>query len=147
MKLSSRARYALRAMMVLAREGKGERPVNLGVVAERTAISRPYLEQVVMSLKSAGLLRAISGKNGGHLLARPAKSIRLSEIVEAAIGPINIVECVGDPDSCMKAAGCDCRGLYALINRRVRETFASFTLADLADHSVKKAVARELAQA
>jgi Rrf2 family protein len=106
MKLSSRARYALRAMMVIAREGSPAKPANLRLVAARTAISRRYLEQVVISLKSAGLLKAVSGNKGGHYLARPANTITLGQIVEAAIGPLNIVECVGNAESCMRAKGC-----------------------------------------
>jgi Rrf2 family protein len=131
-------------MMVVAQEGKDATPVNLGVVSERTSISRRYLEQVAISLKNAHLLRAISGKNGGHLLTRPADKILLGEIVEAAIGPINIVECVGDPESCMVLEGCDCRSLYVLINQQIRGAFNKFTLADLANHQMAKEVAKEL---
>ena len=147
MKLSTRARYALRAMMVVAREGDDSTPINLGIVSERTSISRRYLEQVAISLKNANLLRAVSGKKGGHLLTRPAKDILLGEIIEAAIGPINIVECVGDPESCMVLEGCECRSLYVLINQQIRGAFNKYTLADLADHKMAKSVAKELASA
>lgn len=145
MKLSSRARYALRAMMVIARESKGGRPVNLGVVARETSISRAYLEQVAISLKNAGLLKGFPGKNGGHLLARPAGDIRLGSIVEAAIGPVNIVGCIGDPAGCPRSGTCDIRPLYSLINGNIREAFNAFTLADLAGKRVAKLAARRLA--
>ncbi len=145
MKLSSRARYALRAMIVVAREGKEGKPVNLGVVADQASISRRYLEQVVISLKNAGLLKAVSGMKGGHLLTRPAGNIMLDEIVEAVIGPINIVECISDPESCLLLEGCACRSLYLLINQRIRNAFNSFTLEDLVEHRIDKAVEKELA--
>ena len=140
MKLSTRARYALRAMMVVARESGDGVPVNLSKVAERTHVSRRYLEQVAISLKNAGLLKAVSGKNGGHSLSRPAGEIRLGEIVEAAIGEINIVECVRQPESCLKTDSCECRDLYSLINQRILESLNEFTLADLAAGRMKKMI-------
>ena len=132
-------------MMVVAREGIDGKPVNLGVVSERTSVSRRYLEQVAISLKNAGLLRAVPGRNGGHMLTRPAKDITLGEIVEAAIGPINIVSCLRDPEDCLRSVDCECHELYALLNQRIRGTFNAFTLADLAERKVQKTVAKELA--
>jgi len=123
-------------MMVVARESGDGKPVSLGLVAERTAISRRYLEQVAISLKNAGLLRAVSGKNGGHLLAKPMGEISLGEIVEAAIGPINIVQCVCEPDDCMRSEGCECRRLYVLINQQIKDAFNSYTLSDLAERKI-----------
>jgi len=141
MKLSTRARYAIRAMTVVAREGDDDTPINLGEVSDRTKISRRYLEQVAISLKNAGLLKAVSGKKGGHLLARPADDIRIGEIIEAAIGQINIVECVSNPEACIHLDGCECRGLYSLINQQIRETLNSYTLADLAERKIDKKIA------
>lgn len=145
MKLKSRARYALRAMTVIARETRDGIPVNLAEVADRTALSKRYLEQVAISLKNAGLLKGISGKKGGHLLTRPAKDIRLGEIIEAAIGPINIVDCVLNPDICMLVDGCECRSLYQLINQRILESLNAYTLDDLAEHRVDSLAKKQLA--
>jgi len=125
-------------MMIVARESRDGTPVNLGFVAERTAISRRYLEQVAISLKNAGLLKALSGKKGGHMLTRPAREIMLDEIVEAAIGPINIVDCIADPESCISTDGCECRGLFVWINKRIKGAFNAYTLADLAEGRVEK---------
>ena len=144
MKLATRPRYALRAMTVIARQCRDGKPVNLAEVADRAHISRRYLEQVAISLKNAGLLKAVQGKHGGHLLGRPAEDISLGEIVEAAMGPINIVDCVLHPEECMMIEECGCRGLYQLINARIRETFNSFSLADLAEKRVELEVARQL---
>lgn len=131
MKLSTRARYALRAMIVIAREGEEGKPVNLAEVARRTGISHRYLEQVAISLKNAKLLRAVAGKNGGHMLARPAEDIRLGEIVEAAIGEICVVDCVLDPENCGQSDKCSCRDLYSLVNKRILDTMNDFSLEDL----------------
>ncbi len=131
MKLSTRARYAIRIMICFSRESRDGKPVKLADVARRTELSHRYLEQVAISLKNAKLLKGMSGKNGGHILARPAEKIKLGEIVEAAIGEVNVVDCVLDPDICMRSEKCECRDLYCLLNKRIRDTLNEFTLADL----------------
>jgi len=145
MKLTTRARYALRAMVQIARGGGDGKPVSISDIAEKTAVSKRYLEQLVIPLKNATLIRGVSGKQGGYLLAKSADTIRVGDIIEAAIGPINIVDCVSDPDSCMKLEWCECRPLYVLLNQRIRSAFNAFTLADLAEHRMVQAVAEELA--
>lgn len=131
--------------MVIAGESRNGIPVNLGYVSEQASISRRYLEQVAISLKNGGLLKAVSGKKGGHLLTRPADEITLDEIVEATIGPINIVDCLSDPESCMLEKDCECRSLYMLINKQIKKAFHNYTLADLVDHKVGKGARKELA--
>lgn len=145
MKLTTRARYALRAMVQIARGGRDGKPVSISDIAEKTAVSKRYLEQLVIPLKNATLIRGVSGKQGGYLLAKPADAIRVGDIIEAAIGPINIVDCVNDPDLCMKLEWCECRPLYVLLNQRIRGAFNAFTLADLAEHRMEQAVAQEMA--
>jgi len=131
MKLSTRGRYALRLMLDIARSGKDGRPVSLTSVTGRTDISRGYLEQLALPLRNANLLKAVSGRYGGYMLAKPATEITLGRIIEAAIGPINLVECVARPDDCMRSEGCECRMVYQLINRRITEVLDEYTLADL----------------
>jgi Rrf2 family cysteine metabolism transcriptional repressor len=145
MKLNTRARYVLRAMIQIERNSRDGKPVNLSDIAAKTSLSRRYLEQLVIPLKNASLIRGLSGKEGGYLLAKPPEKIRVGDIVEAAIGPINIVGCVNDQDSCMQVEWCECRPLYVLLNQRIRDAFNSFTLADLAEHRIEQAVAKELA--
>lgn len=131
MKLSTRGRYALRLMLDIGRFGTNGKPVSLTAVHERTDISRGYLEQLALSLRNSDLLRATSGRYGGYILAKPASEITLGRIIEAAIGPINLVECVARPDDCMRSEGCECRMVYQLINRRITEVLNEYTLADL----------------
>jgi Rrf2 family protein len=119
-------------MLDIARFGSEESPVSLSTVAERGDISRGYLEQLALGLRNANLLKAVAGRYGGYRLARPASEITLGRIIEAAIGPINLVECVANPDDCLRSEGCECRQLYALINRRITEVLDEYTLADLA---------------
>ena len=132
MKLSTRARYALRMMLEIARR-EDQGAVSLGVVSNETDISRRYLDQLAMALKQAGLVRGRSGKGGGYILTRSADSISVGHIVEAAIGPINVVECVRRPDTCDKSGPCECRMVYRLINQRISEVLDEISLATLAD--------------
>ncbi len=133
MKLSTAARYAVRSMVALSRLSEGNnQPISLEQVAQNTSISRKYLEQLARKLKSASLVTGVSGRNGGYLLAHSPDDIRIGQIVEAAIGPINIVGCVLDPDSCIIADCCECRTLYCVLNNKIREILYGFTLTDLA---------------
>jgi len=131
-KLSTRARYSLRLMVEIARRGDGASPLSLAQVARGGDLPRRYLEQLVIGLKSADLLRGVSGKDGGYYLARAAAEIRVGEILEAAVGPIRIVDCVEDARECLRSEFCQCRSVYTLINRRISEVLSEFTLADLA---------------
>jgi Rrf2 family transcriptional regulator, cysteine metabolism repressor len=135
MRLTTRARYALRMMLDLARNGGLERPVSLAAVAERTDISRGYLEQLAMALRNARLVRGVAGRYGGYRLTEPPERITVGQIVEAATGPVCVVDCVDDPASCPRAEDCECRLVYGLVNERIAEVLREYTLADLLDPS------------
>ncbi len=132
MKLSRRARYALRMMVAIVRHSNGSHMVSLSQIAEKTNLSRRYMEQLAIGLKNASLIVGVSGKGGGYMLARPAEEINVGQIVEAAIGPINIVECVVQPELCIQSEECECRWLYHRINQGVCEVLNEFSLAELA---------------
>lgn len=139
MKLSTRARYGLRMMVEIARHARAGDPVSLADVADRTEISRRYLDQLAVGLKNATLIRGIAGKGGGYILVKPAEQIKIGQVVSAAIGPINIVECVGRPETCAKSDRCECRLIYKLINDRVNEVLSEISLADLAYGNLARA--------
>ena len=130
MKLNTRARYALRMMIELTRRTRDGETISLADISGTTDISRRYLEQLAMELRRAGLIRGVVGKGGGYALARPPEEITVGHIVTAAIGPINVVECVERPEQCLKAEVCDCRPIYRLLNSRVHGVLDSITLAD-----------------
>ncbi len=146
MRLSSRARYALRMMLDIGHYSKQGRLVSLSVVAERTGLSRGYLEQVAATLRSARLIRSVAGRSGGYRLARPAGKITVGDIIEATIGPVCLVDCIEEPDSCLRVEYCECRVVYSLINYRIREVLHGYTLTDLLDPSWINSVGGEVAQ-
>lgn len=143
MKLSTRARYALRMMVEIAQQTQDGTAVSLSDVADRTEMPRRYLEQLAIGLKQAELIRGIAGKGGGYLLLHPPASIGARQIIEAAIGPINIVECVGRPEICRKAQRCECRWVYLLINSRIVDVLEHISLADLADRGRLESIVDE----
>jgi Rrf2 family protein len=132
-KLTTRPRYALRLMLDLARSAGTEMPVSLAAVADNQHLSRGYLEQLAHSLRTARLLRGTCGKGGGYRLSREPEEITIRSVIEAVLGPINIVECVENPGVCPRSDRCECRGVYVLINRQITEALESFTLGDLLD--------------
>lgn len=133
MRLTTRARYGVRMMMHIARISGQGKPVSLGVVARLSGMSRGYLEQLATTLRHAGLLYGVAGKDGGYVLTRPADEIRLLDIVEAVIGRINIVECVGRPETCALADVCECRCVWEFVNDRIARAFEDISLAHLSD--------------
>ena len=133
LRVSTRARYGLRLMVDLARNGSGEEPVSLGTVSERTGISRSYLEHVAHALRAASLLRSVSGRNGGYWLAEPPAAITVGRIFDALNGPTRLVDCVDDPESCIRRDRCECVLVYRLINDRIADVLHGHTLADMLD--------------
>ena len=138
MKLSTRARYALRSMIAIDRLTNDGKPASLKRVSRLTRTSRRYLEQLAIGLKDAALLKGVSGRSGGYLLARPAREIKVGQIVEAAIGPIAIADCLQEQEICIQADFCECRCLYMLINERIKQVLNEYSLADLSDKKLIK---------
>ena len=86
--MSTRGDYAARALLSLALHADHEGPTSVRDIAERTGLPQPYLEQILLALKGAGLVRSKRGVGGGYVLARPPGEITLGEIVSAVDGPI-----------------------------------------------------------
>lgn len=137
MNLSSRCRYATRAMIEIAKEyGRG--PVSLKTIEEAQHISRQYLQQLMPALKREGLIRASKGKNGGFMLARPPAKIKIGEIVRAQEGEIAIVDCVADKDLCDFQGQCPSRDIWVEASRLLSDYFDSMTLEDVLESWKKK---------
>lgn len=145
MKLSTRARYALRMMIEIARGGDEGSTTSLAEVARKTSLSRRYLDQLAAALRQAALIEGVVGKGGGYSLTRPAGQISLGDIITASIGPISIVDCVEAPEGCLKSEICECRPIYQLINHRITELLDEISLAEAAAGQVTRNYRYELA--
>ncbi len=144
MKLSTRARYALRLVLDIAKEGGESRPISLAGAAERSGLSRGYLEQLALSLRAARLLVGVSGRKGGYRLARPAAEITVGDVVKATIGEISIVACLADPTVCGREESCETRPVYDLINTRVNQVLSEYTIGDLMDPARLRDLSRQV---
>jgi len=105
MRLSTKGRYATRAMLDLALRFD-EGPILIRDISKRQEISRQYLEQLFIPLRAAGLVRATRGARGGFTLTRLPSQIKLSEIIQVMEGPASPVECVDDARICSRSDLC-----------------------------------------
>ena len=137
MRLSTKARYGTRAMLDLAL-GYGKGPISLREVAKRQEISEKYLEHLIVSLKSAGLVKSIRGTHGGHLLAKPPSQIRLDEVVRVLEGSLVPVECVDDPSFCRRVRFCVTRDIWGEVKEAMEGVLKSTTLQDLVERQKEK---------
>ena len=137
MKLSTRTRYAVRAMIELAKHDLN-RPLQLKIIAERQEISVKYLEQLMAVLKSAGLIKSIRGSRGGYILAKAPNQIAIIDILHCVEGPIATVECVEDGSRCSRAADCAAREVWIRVEQAIENVLQSITLRDVADMATGK---------
>jgi len=141
MRLSTRGRYGLRAMLDLALHA-GEKSVNLRDVSARQTISSDYLEQLLRKLRKAGLVTSVRGPRGGFRLARKPKDISVWEIVEAVepeVAPVHCVDAVvgkrAPRKPCARMASCATHRLWAGLAVEIRKYLESRTLHDIVEDS------------
>jgi len=130
LRLSTRARYGLRAMTAIAR-----RPgtfITSEIVAGEEDVSKKYLDSILARLREAGLLEAVRGAHGGYRLARPAETVTAADVVEVLEGRIAIAPCVKDPSECGRSPRCTTREVWCAASDAVRDVLAALTLAELA---------------
>ena len=140
MKLSTKGRYALRAMIDLAVNSSGDSTVSLSSIAQRQHLSEAYLEQLAAKLKKSGLVVSSRGAAGGYRLAKPAGEISVGDVLRACEGDINLVSCPGitgaeDAKACIGADACVSRLVWVRINESVRDTVDHIFLSDLVEES------------
>ena len=134
MKLSTRTRYGIRAVLELA-ENYGNGPLQLKIIAQRQKISVKYLEQLMAVLRSAGFVRSIRGSKGGYLLAKAPEQIKLSDIFHCLEGPVVTVECVENENYCTRTNDCVARQIWTEVQKAVMGVLQSITLQNLVDRA------------
>jgi Rrf2 family iron-sulfur cluster assembly transcriptional regulator len=134
-RVSSKGDYACRALLSLTLHTTVPGPTSVRDIAERTAIPQPYLEQILLALKGAGLVRSKRGVGGGYVLARSPADIHLSEILSAVDGPITLGD-FGEPHedgSCNHEGQCVLHAIWKLAGAHMRQLLDGFTLASVAE--------------
>ena len=127
MKLSTKGRYGLAAMLFLARHDE-EGPVSLRSMAA-TGIQPDYLEPLLGSLRKAGLVTTCRGAQGGYSLAKKPEEITVGEVITATEGPVRFCDCGTDSAACCQKEHCDTRHVWSLLSERMNDLLDSITLA------------------
>ena len=140
MKLSTKGRYGLRALIDLALYSENE-TVSIASISARQNISESYLEQLIAKLRKAGLVTSVRGAGGGYKLALPASEISVGDILRALEGSLKAVECPGErADGCEESSFCVTKYVWERMNASIQKTVDEIRLSDLIRESrrVKK---------
>lgn len=136
MKLSTKGRYGLRAIIDLARYSEKE-PVSISSIAARQEISERYLEQLVALMKKAGLVKSIRGASGGYVLAKQAEEISVGDVLRSLEGSLEPVKCAAfySEGGCTASGGCVTKYVWQKINDSINETVDHMMLSELVEES------------
>lgn len=139
MKLSTKGRYGLRALIDLAQYST-EAPVSITSISARQDLSERYLEQLMSMLKKAGLVKSVRGAGGGYVLAKDMAEISVGDVLRALEGSLEPVECAGlEPDGGCKASDyCVTKYVWQRINDSISRTVDEIRLDQLVEESRRK---------
>ncbi len=135
MQLSTKARYAVRALVELA-VSNNSKPVKLKDIAEKQGISLKYLEQVMLPLRIGGYVKTLKGSRGGYMLTCTPGEVTLLDLIRCVEGSLAPVDCVENPEVCKRNNICAVRGVWVGLNEAICKELSSTTLADLAARQV-----------
>lgn len=130
MKLTTKGRYAARAMLELAKDTSGS-PIQIKTIAQRQGISVKYLERLMGRMAAAGLVNSLRGLHGGFTLAKTPEEIHLLDILTAADESIIPVDCVAHEKGCGKAQDCVMSHVWTGLYQSMRNYLMSISLRDL----------------
>lgn len=137
MRLSTKAQYAVRAIVSLSLLAEGG-PVHLREIAQREGLSLSYLEQLFVMLRRNQIVRSIRGPGGGYLLARPSSDIRVDEIIDSVEETLVPVACMEKDGKCICSEQCVTRSIWQGLGERIRDFLSSITLEDLTREARKR---------
>lgn len=134
MKMSTKGRYAVMAMIDIGQHSQGA-PISLNEISDRQDISQEYLEQLFGKLRRAGLVTSTRGPGGGYTLAKAPAEIALSDVILAVDEPLRVTRCSGDAvDGCVKGQKCCAHDLWSSLGRQMMFFLESVTLEDVVEN-------------
>ncbi len=133
LKISTKGRYGLRALVELAHRSGGDGPVLLDDLAQAQSIPKKYLYAVFGALKNAGIVVSTRGAGGGYYLAKKPEDITVLEVIEVLEGPLDIVECTQHPDICDMAKRCPTTELWLGLSGHIKDFLGKKHLSQLVD--------------
>jgi len=138
MKLSTRVRYGVRALVELA-DVQRESPVLLDSIAKKQGISRKYLDAIFARLKAAGIVSSSRGAGGGFLITRAPSSITVADVFRGLEGPLSLVDCKSEDRHCGQLEQCPTTGLWAELSDLMTGFLRGITIQDLVERKREKA--------
>ncbi len=142
MRLTTKGRYAVTAMLDLALHAKSE-PVSLAHISERQGISISYLEQLFAKLRRRNLVLSIRGPGGGYRLSRPEHEIFVAQVVDAVDESVDATRCNGEGD-CQGGEVCLTHDLWQDLSKQIHSFLSGISLANLVSrHTVRKVADRQ----
>ena len=134
MRLSTKGRYGLRAVVDLAVNGQAE-AVSISSIAMRQNLSESYLEQLIAKLRKAGIVNSVRGAGGGYVLARRPEEITVGDILRALEGRLCVVECPDNQNDCDKYDTCVTKYVWKRINDSINNVVDTMTLKEVIQNS------------
>lgn len=128
LKLSKKIDYGL---VLLSKMATDPEPTSARELAARYRLPQPMVANILKALGSAGVLESTRGAQGGYRLARPARAVSLSEIVEALEGPFNLVDCVADEDGCQYTEFCPTHDPIQMVHQKFQTFMRDLSLAEI----------------
>jgi Rrf2 family protein len=132
LRISRKIDYGLRAMIYLSSIAQ-ESVVPFREIARQMDVPEDFLAKILKTLVDHGIVRSTRGPHGGYKLARPAQSINVLEVIEAAEGPVAVNVCLDDDDACARQGTCTMTSVWREGQERMLEVFRRTTLASLAE--------------
>ncbi len=138
--LSRKTKYAVNALVYLARESKDGKPIQISCIAEKENIPRKFLEAILLQLKNAGMLSSLKGKSGGYLLQKKADEINIADVMRLFDGPIALLPCVAYKyykrcDECIDEGTCGIRAVFSEVRAETVKMLKNATLAEIIKRS------------
>ncbi|OGW32623.1 MAG: hypothetical protein A2X59_02220 [Nitrospirae bacterium GWC2_42_7] len=132
LRLSTKGQYGVRAMFEIAR-GSANGPVTIREIYERQDVSVAYLEQILNSLRKAGIIKSIKGPGGGYILDKKPSEISIGAILRELEGPVAITSCLDPKEGCIRVEGCVTHLLWKSLGEKIESFLDTMTLQDLFD--------------
>ena len=139
MRLSTKSRYGLRILMQIAIDNRDGKAAQGKSISKKQEISEPYLEQIMIPLKNAGLVRTTRGCNGGYFLNKAPKDITILNVIELFEGEFTLVDCVSDEKNCPRIKNCQTSNVWKKIAKSLRDTADKITLASILEEHKENA--------
>ena len=145
--ISQKAKYALRALLALAKEGQGS-SLLIAEIAENQSIPKKFLEQILLDLKHHGIVMSRRGKSGGYLLLKQPSDITFGEVLRIIDGPIAPLPCLSKMayrrcDDCTSEDACEVRHVFARVATATRDVLDKTSIAEAAGLESAKEAARK----